>query len=301
MHEVISWSFEKKLEESFRRTLPKIAPEARSALAALITPESISIIAGVLALWIASHAFGVGEAIDLILAVVGIAAVGLSVFAGLDHFGEFAARAYNAKSESDLDVAAEHLSKCITTLGVTTVLALLFRGRPATGRGGKIDIGSPPPRMPGVRYKPTITKSASLRAGEGSTSVWGDIEVSTRGAASEQKLVLLHERIHQLLTPRLYLLRNVRIENRTTSYFRSSLSRYLEEAMAETFAQVGVNGVRSFVVGIRFPVDSGYVYLTRGGGFNPLMSGSGVVPEGVALLASGTLAGSAVSMCFSPR
>lgn len=301
MDEVISWSFEQKLEESFRRTLPKLAPEARKALAALITPESISIIAGVLVLWIVSHAFGVGEAIDLILAVVGFAAVGLSVFAGLDHFGEFASRAYNAKSERDLDVAAEHLSQCITILGITTVLALLFRGRPATGRGGKIDIGSPPPRVPGVRYKPIITKSASLRAGEGSTSVWGDIEVSTRGAASEQKLVLLHERIHQLLTPRLYVLRNVRIENRTTSYFRSSLSRFLEEAMAETFAQVGVNGVRSFVVGIRFPVDAGYVYLTRGGGFNPLMTGSGIIPEGAALLASGTMAGATVNMCFSPR
>lgn len=301
MDDVTSWSFERKLEESLRLTLPKLAPEARNALAAFITPESISIIAGVLILWVVSHAFGVGEAIDLILAVVGVATVGLSVFSGLDHFGEFASGTYNAKNEKDLDSAAEHLSSCIAILGITTVLALLFRGRPATGRGGKIDIGSPPPRMPGVRYKPTTIKSAALGAGEGSTSVWGDIEISTRGSASEQKIVLLHERIHQFLTPRLYLLRNFRIENRTTSYFRSSLSRYLEEALAETVAQVGVNGVRSFFVGIRFPVQSGYVYLTSGGGFNPLMSGSGIIPEGAALLASGMMAGSTANMCFSSR
>jgi len=301
MNEIVSWSFDHKLEQSLQRTLPKLAPEARNALAACITPESLSIIAGVLALWLVSHAFGVGEAIDLILAVVGVATVGLSVFSALDHFGEFASGTYNARNDKDLDVAADHLSKCIAILGVTAVLALLFRGRPATGRGGKIDIGSPPPRMPGIRYKPTVTKSASLSAGEGSTSVWGDIEVSMRGSASERKIVLLHERIHRLLTPKLYLLRNVRVENRTTSYFRSSLSRYLEEALAETVAQVGVNGIRSFFVGIRFPVQSGYVYLTSGGGFNPLMSGSGIIPEGAALLASGMMAGSTVNMCFSSR
>jgi hypothetical protein len=301
MNEVISWSFERKLEETLRRTMPKLAPEARDALAAFITPESLSVIAGVLLLWIVSHAFGVGEAIDLILAVVGFTAVGMSIFSGLDHFGEFASSSYNAKSDRDFDAAAEHLSKCITILGITTVLALLFRGRPATGRGGKIAIGSPPLRMPGMRYKPTVTKSASLRAGEGSTSVWGDIEVSTRGSASEQKLVLLHEKIHQFLTPRLYPLRNFRIENRTTSYFRSSLSRYLEEALAEMVAQVSVNGIKNFFVAIRFPVQSGYVYLTRGGGFNPLMSGAGIVPEGAALLSSGMMAGSTVNMCFSPR
>jgi hypothetical protein len=301
MDEVTSWSFERKLEESLRRTLPKLAPEARNELAAFVTPESVSIIAGVLVLWIASHAFGVGEAVDLVLAVVGVAAIGLSVFSGLDHFGEFATGVYGAKTGRDLESASQHLSKCITILGVTTVLALLFRGRPATGRGGKIDIGPAPPRMLGIRYKPTVTQSASLRAGEGSTSVWGDIEVSTRGSLSEQKLVLLHEKIHRFLTPKLYPLRNFRIENRTTSYFRSSLSRYLEEALAETVAQVGVSGTRSLFVGVRFPVQYGYVYLTRGGGFNPLMSGKGIVPEGAALLSTGIMAGSTANICFSSR
>jgi len=301
MNEIVSWSFDHKLEQSLLRTLPKLAPEARNALATFITPESISIIAVILVLWTVSHAFGVGEAVDLILAVLGVATVGLSIFSALDHFGEFASGTYNAKNERDLDVAAEHLSRCVAILGITTVLALLFRGRPVSGRGGKIDIGDPPPRMPGIRYKPAIARSASLRAGEGSTSVWGDIEISTRGSASEQKIVLLHEKIHRFLTPKLYLLRNFRVENRTTSYFRSSLSRYLEEALAETFAQVGTNGIRNFFVAVRFPVREGYVYFTSGGGFNPLMSGRGVIPEGAALLASGMMAGSAVNMCFSAR
>lgn len=298
---VASRSFENKLEEVFKRTLPKLGPEARDALAAIITPESLKIIAVVLAAWVLSHAFGVGEAIDIILAVVGIVAIGLSIFSGLEHIYEFASRTYKANSEQELDVAAKHLAKAIAILGITAVLAVLFRGRPTTGRGGKLNVGAPPPRTPGIRYKPTITRTASRAAGEGSTSSWGDIRLSMLGSANDQKIVLLHELVHQFLTPKLYLLRNFRVENLAGSYVRSSLWRYIEEALAETVAQVGVNGIRSFFVGIRFPVKNGYVYLTRGGGFNPQMTGGGLVPEGAALIAAGSIAGLSMKLWFSPR
>lgn len=294
-------SFENKLEAVFKRTLPKLGPEAREALAAIITPEALKTIAVVLAAWVLSHAFGVGEAIDIILAIVGIAAIGLSIFAGLEHIYEFASRTYKANSEQELDIAAEHLAKAIAILGITAVLAVLFRGRPTTGRGSKINIGAPPPRTPGIRFKPTVTKNKSMAAGEGATSFWGEITVSTRGSATDQKIVLLHELVHQFLAPKLYLLRNFRVENRAGSYFRSSLWRYIEEAMAETVGQVGVNGIRSFFVGIRFPVRNGYVYLTRGGGFDVVMAGGGIVPEGAALIASGTLAGMAMNLWLGSR
>ncbi len=298
---VASMPFENKLEEVFKRTLPKLGPEARGALAAIMTPEALKTIAVVLSAWVLSHAFGVGEAIDIILAVVGIVAIGLSIFAGLEHIYEFASRTHKASSAQELDAAAEHLAKAIAILGITAVLAVLFRGRPATGSGGKINVGAPPPRMPGLRFKPTITKTKSKAAGEGSTSFWGEITVSTRGSAVDQKIVLLHEKVHQFLAPKLYPLRNFRVENRAGSYFRSSLWRYIEEAMAETVGQVGVNGIRSFFVGIRFPVKNGYVYLTRGGGFDALMTGGGIVPEGAALIASGTLAGMTMNLWLSVR
>jgi hypothetical protein len=47
------------------------------------------------------------------------------------------------------------------------------------------------------------------------------------------------------------------------SYSRSSLSKYLEEALAETAAQVGVNGLRAGFRGVSFPVQFGYVTLLR--------------------------------------
>lgn len=59
MASIASSSFEEKLTEVLRRTLPKLAPDVRARLAALITPEAIAIIAAVLVAWIVSHAFGV--------------------------------------------------------------------------------------------------------------------------------------------------------------------------------------------------------------------------------------------------
>jgi hypothetical protein len=301
MTAVSSWTFEHRLEETFKRTLPKLGPEAREALAAIITPESLAIIAGVLIAWVVSHAFGVGEIVDIIILVVGVFAIGFSIFSGLDHLYEFASGAYKATSEQDLNVAADHLAKAIAILGITAVLAVLFRGKPATGRGGKVNVGSPPPRTPGIRYKPTITRSSSVAAGEGSTSFWGNIIVSTRGSANDRNLVLLHEKVHQFLMPKLYFLRNTRVANRAGSYFRSSLWRYIEEVMAETVAQVGVNGMRNFFVGVRFPVNNGYVYLTRGGGFDASMRGGGIVPEAAALLASGSITGFSIQLWLSSK
>lgn len=153
-------------------------------------------------------------------------------------------------------------------------------------------------RSPGFRYKPGITKDPSRPAGTGATSFWGDIVISTKGSAQDQALVLLHERVHQALAPRFYLLRDYRVSNRAGSYVRSSLWRYIEEAMAETVAQVGVRGVTEFLEGVRFPVANGYVYLTRTGGYNPQLAGSGVFPEAAALLHQGVVAGIALEVKY---
>ena len=93
--------------------------------------------------------------------------------------------------------------------------------------------------------------------------------MSSQGSATERLVVLLHERVHQFLAPKLYVLRHYRVGNRAGSYVRSSLWRYIEEALAETIGQLGANGFREAFGGIRFPVKNGYMYLTRGGGQCP--------------------------------
>lgn len=295
MTDVSGWTFERKLQETLTRTLPKLGPETRAQLAAIITPEALAIVAAVLVAWVVSHAFGVGEIIDIILAVVGVIAIGMAVFAGLDHLYDFAVGTYRARTDADLEVSAGHLAAAIGILGIQAVLAVLFRGRP---QGGRVRVGPAPPRTPGSRYRPTITQDAGAAAGTGSTSFWGNIRVSTNGSATDRALVLLHEKVHQFLAPKLYLLRDFRVNNRGSSYFGSSLWRYIEEALAETIAQVGVNGFRQFFTGIRFPVENGYVYLTRGGGYSAVMRGHGIVPEAASLVATGTAAGIAFDLYF---
>lgn len=301
MSNVSAWPLEQRLSETLTRTLPKLQPDARAQLKALINPKSLAIIAGVLVAWVVSHAFGVGEAIDLLIAAVGVAAIGFAVFTGLDHLYDFAVGVYSAKSTSDLDAAADSLSKAITILGVQAVLAVLFRGAkaPITGRGGRINLG-PPPKAMGLRYKPSVRQDPSLGAGQGSTSFWGNVQVSSKGSAADQAVVLLHERVHQFLAPKLDILRSYRASNRAGSYMRSSLWRYIEEALAETIAQVGVNGFKQLVAGLKFPVDNGYMFMRHGGGYSPLFTGAGAIPEAAGLLYTGMVSGVAIEIWFQP-
>jgi hypothetical protein len=302
---VASWSFERRLEETFTRTLPKLGPEARAQLQAVINPTSLAIISGVLVAWVVSHAVGIGEIIDIIILALGITAIGFAVFTGLDYLYDFATGVYRAKTIHDIDKAADDLAKAIGILGIQVVLAILFRGAksPRTGKGGRIPrelLGALPPKTPGIRYKPTVEENPKLPVGEGRTSLWGDISISTHSSADDRAVILLHERVHQFLAPKLYVLREYRVSNRASSYLRSSLYRYIEEALAETIAQVGVYGIRQFLTGIRFPVKSGYMFLTQGGGFNRRFAGSGAITEAAGLLFNGMVSGIAFELRFQP-
>ena len=103
----------------------------------------------------------------------------------------------------------------------------------------------------------------SLPAGAGETSWWGEITISRLGTSTDRRLAALHESVHRALTPKLNVLRTVRVEGRRASYTRSSLrfAASFEEALAESFAQVSVNGLRGVFTGIVFPVRNGYVTL----------------------------------------
>jgi hypothetical protein len=263
MDHVAQWSFDKRLGDTLRRTLPKLGPEARAQLEGIINPTSIAIMAGVLIAWIASHAFGLGEVIDIIL-----------VDQAADNLGSLGFRPCSLSSSGGAKA-------------------------PRSGTGGRINVGVGP-TSGGLRYKPTIRQTPTMPAGHGITSLWGDIEVSTWGSVTQQAVTLLHERVHQFLAPKLYLLRGYRASSRWASYVRSSLWRYIEEALAETIGQVGVNGFAQFFQGVKFPVQNGYMYLRRSGGFDPRFTGHGLIPEASALLYSGIVAGLSFELRFQP-
>jgi hypothetical protein len=295
MENVASMSFEDRLAEVFKRAGPRLGPDVAEQLSALVNKQSLEIIAGVLVVWVVGHAFGYGEAIDLILGVVGMVSIGFSVFSGLDEFYLFARGTYSAGAESDLDEAALHFANAITILGIQAVLALLFKGRPRAGGRTPVPAG---PVNPGLRYRPTVTGDPALPPGQGATSFWGDIKVSTAGSANDRAVVLLHERVHQVLAPKFFKLRQFRVENRVSSYFKTSLYRYIEEAVAESIAQIGVNGFSKLFVGLWFPVRYGYVYFIRGGGYSRAMAGRGLIQEGSSLLATGMVNSMAFQVWF---
>ncbi len=292
---MVAQSFELRLEDVFKRTLPKLAPDMRAQLAEIITPYSLKIIAGVLAFWAAGNLLGYGEIIDIVIGAVGVFSIGMSVFSGIDELFQFARETYSAQTDTNLDDASNHLAKAIAILGIQAVLALLFKGRP---RGGRGTVRAEPPKTTGLRYKPITVGDPTRAAGSGITTFWGDVSVSTNGTSDDRALALLHEQVHQFLAPKFYILRKFRVENRAFSYTKSSLFRYIEEALAETIAQVGRWGFSKVFVGLKFPVKYGYVYIMKAGGYNRGMRGGGLLPEGAGLIASGFIQTMAFELWF---
>lgn len=261
---VSTLSHAEKIEEALRRSLPKLAPEAREEVAKLLEPEALAIMAGLVATWVAAHFVGFGEIVDVILAALGVLAIGLAVFDGIEHLFDFASGAISARSEAELDRAGGHFAQAVSILGITAVLAVLFRKAPKTFRGRPIDVGKSPAFARGWWMRlPPLRATEHMAATTGETSWWGEIVISRLGTAKDRRLAALHEAAHRFWTPRLALLRNLRINQRASSYIRSPLRKYLEEVFAETVGQVGTQGLRGAFGGLYFPVRNGYVTLMR--------------------------------------
>jgi hypothetical protein len=252
-----------KVGEAIRRALPLIGPEAREEASKLLDPLVLATVAGVLTAWVISHFVGIGEIVDVILLAAGVFAIGMSVFDGVSELFQFANAALHASGESDLDNAAKHFADAVAILGIQAVLSVLLRSAPRTFRGGRVKVGAPPPFARGAVSRPPLRSTRALPPAHGETGAWGDIVISRLGTSQDRRIAALHENVHRVLTPKLNALRTFRISNRSSSYARSALSKYLEEALAETIAQVGVNGFGSAFSGIAFPVKNGYVTIFR--------------------------------------
>lgn len=113
-------------------------------------------------------------------------------------------------------------------------------------------------------HQPTVKRNSALPAGAGRTDKYGNITISPHGTPQDRALALRHESVHAFLSPRaMNGLREFRADVGMAAYKNSQLCRYLEEALAETYAQAPVNGVRAIPAGLAFPVRDGYVTLDR--------------------------------------
>jgi hypothetical protein len=221
-----------------------------------------------------SHFFGVGAIADVVLLAVGGAVLGWTVSDVAGELIAFARKVRAAQSEQMLDEAAKHFAKAVVVGGVAVVSAVFFKSRPRTFKDPFFPKPAQVPKTAGgptlSRYKPTerlapIPSPPGTKI-RGETDAFGNITIDVNQSAAQIRETLFHERVHQFLTPKLYFLREVRIKLMLEGYNRSYLLRYLEEAMAQTYALIRTKGLAGTLEGIKFPVVNGYVTVTKLGG-----------------------------------
>lgn len=110
-----------------RRTAPLLPEEMQEAFTPLVSPENLAITAGILAAWVASHAVGVGEVVDVGLLAFGLITLGEMALDAGKHLGECFRLTLNAKDAKDLDEAAGHLASAVSMLGVTLFTNLIMK------------------------------------------------------------------------------------------------------------------------------------------------------------------------------
>jgi hypothetical protein len=148
---VAGWSAASKIEAALEHALARLPAALADQLRALLTPENVAALVLILGVWAASQAVGVGEVVDLLLAVGGVIMLGPEAIRAVRELAEFATGALGAQSEADLDQAGGHLATAVAIVGVDGAMALL-----AHRAGGAL----------GERA-PTLTKSPDMVTPEG--------------------------------------------------------------------------------------------------------------------------------------
>jgi hypothetical protein len=273
-------SAEEKIGEAMRRSLPYLPGDAGQIVLQMLEPGTLAIIAGTLVVWAGSHFFGVGEVVDLILLSVGVLTLGLSAFSGARLLLDFGKTAVNAQSDHDLDTAGRLFAQAVTILGISVIQAVLLHGQARTviARGQpriypRVQVGPPPAAGEVWLSQPATIPGGSL----GTTDAYGAIQISRDQPLSEQQITLYHELVHRYFSPRTGPFRQFRAEVNMSAYSRSVLLRYLEEALAEGYAQLRVNGLAAGLRAYRFPLDGGYLTVsqaaTEGAGIGTIVLG----------------------------
>jgi hypothetical protein len=270
-------STSEKVNEAILRSRRFMPAQLAHQVEAFLTPENLTLMTGTVVIWAGSHFFGVGEVVDVGLLLLGAALIGSSIHSVVRDLIEFGTTAVQAKTDADLDRAAQAFASALVTAGVTTVLVLLLRRgakQVQASRGATLSEAARL-RSPGLANveqdvqagqlwrKPSVTGDPTMAPGTGQTWWFGDVQYSTRGSATEQQLARVHELVHSFLRPRARLLRQFRARVNASAYTRSAILKYLEEGLAETVAQVSTHGISSLITGIRFPIANGYLTLQQ--------------------------------------
>ena len=264
-------SREKRVEEAILRGARLLPADAYAQLKAFLSPESLAILVGSLVGLAVAQAFGIGELADALILIAAIGYCGRGAVEGCRDLYHFVKTALDARSESDLDLAGQYFASAVIKIGVTALMAFLLKKplksfRQAGGlrsfrtmnyKPGLRSV-SPPP-APGT-VEPFVARP--LIGKRGSTDPYGNITVEIRLPYKEQNLTMDHEAVHRFFSPKFGPFLHLRARVAVSGYFRSAMLRYLEEAMAEGYAQVRAEGFRGVITGIKFPLEGEHPYIT---------------------------------------
>jgi hypothetical protein len=289
---VASLSTTDKIQQVFSRVGKYAGDDVQQVLSSLITPTSLGIIAGTMAVWGVAQFFGVGEIVDIIMLAVGVAVLGKNAIDFAQDLAEACTKTLRARTDDDLEMAAQYLGKAIVEAGVEVVLALLLRKdlseikiklKDARGvRLGMEPVGPKPPAgaKPRIQFARTLGSGTERGWVRGSTDEYGDITIAREGytvvqspagptarwttfSAAEKMETILHESVHSFFSPKLNALRELRASVVITGYTRLYLLQYLEEAMAQGYAAVRMRGLAGVWEGITFPIRGRYVSIAN--------------------------------------
>jgi hypothetical protein len=113
-------------------SLPKLPRELRKQVAGMLTRETMAMIAASAAILAGSQAIGVGEIVDVIFLGIAVGTLGWQAIQAGKEFVSFWRIAENARSEKDLEQAADHFANAVTIVGVNSLFVLIARRSRAT-------------------------------------------------------------------------------------------------------------------------------------------------------------------------
>lgn len=144
---------EEKFSEVLHRTGPRLPGSMRQEFEAMLSPANLAIMAGTLVIWAGSHAFGVGEVVDVAVLISGAIFVGKAIIDAAEALGKFLVITSEAENEADLDEGASYLTIAITILGVVVFFAILAKIARRMGRSeaSRMPEELAPPRTPRAR------------------------------------------------------------------------------------------------------------------------------------------------------
>ena len=264
---VSSMTREKKVEEMILRGSRLLPAEVGAQLRAMLTPQTLAVVVASLVALAVAQAFGIGELVDALVLIAGIGFCGWGAVDGCRDLLRSVRTALSAQTERDLDEAGRYFASAVTKIGINAVMAFLLKkplrsfrdvgGFKLNGvRPGLMDVGPPPApgSVPAIEFRP-------IPDALGTTSAYGDITIDSGLSASESQITLDHELVHRFFSPKLGPFRRLRASVRISGYVRSAMLKYLEEAMAEGYAQVRAHGLQGVITGIRWPMEGGYLSI----------------------------------------